>query len=162
MEKVLLAIEGREIDKRVVKVAKELCSYVKAELNVLQLISLPMKKISRQAKRIRDYIEISAVAATFGEMGEHEKAKEIMLPPKEVKQILSEEPNERITYEVKVSSGNIEKDIEEYVHSHKDIILTIFNVSERKEKLREVSQKVQRLREKVGKKIFMPIIVINK
>ena len=72
MQKVLLAIDGINPDRKVFEYAVQLCQRIKADLSVFQVINPRrykeyLKTIRKRADNARKYIEGAMVAATFAE-----------------------------------------------------------------------------------------------
>ena len=83
MEKVLLAIDGISPSKQILQYALQLSQRIRAQLNVLEIITPEsskeyVSKVRRVVNHTKRYFEGSMVAATFAEAGEHEMAKELM------------------------------------------------------------------------------------
>jgi hypothetical protein len=71
------------------------------------------------------------VAATFAEAGEHETALDIMADAsKEIRRLLQESEEAGVHCHFSMKSGNPEKEIVNYVNDHRDVVLTIYDVSD--------------------------------
>jgi nucleotide-binding universal stress UspA family protein len=137
MEKVLLAVEGVTPSKKALRYAVELCKRIKAELDVLQVISSRnykkyIKNLGERVNRARSHVESSMIAATFAEAGEHEIAK--ALKEEALTNIISEflPDSERDTVHchLSVRSGPSDEEIVHFVNDHRDIVLTIYDAPE--------------------------------
>ena len=133
MEKVLLAIDGMTADKKTFHYAVQLCKRIKAELNVLQVVT-PKKcgeylvAVGKKAKPVNRYIEQSFIAAAFAEAGEHETAKDLMSEAfRNLKKLLSESEKEGIPYHLTMKSGDPKQEIDNYLNTHRDVVLTIYD-----------------------------------
>ena len=167
MHKVLLAIDGPVPNRKLFSYAVDLCQRIKAELNILQVIRLKegsasAKKIREKTGRIRKLFENSMMAVTFAESGEHETAKQIMARArKNIDPLLPESTEKGIRFELKLTVGDPEKEIVDYVAAHRDVVITICDT-------RSVpvaasghsatgSQLVLRLKEKID----VPLVALN-
>lgn len=136
MEKVLLAIDGITPNKKAVRYAVELCKRIKADLNVLQVISSRnykkyMKNLGERVNRARSYVEGSMIAATFAEAGEHEMAKALKEQAlSNINQFLPESERDAVHCHLSMKSGPLDKEIVHYVNEHRDIVLTIYDALE--------------------------------
>lgn len=135
MEKVLLAIDGMTPDRKAFRYAVSLCKRIRAELSIFQIIRPQYyreykKKIRKKGLFARKFIEGSMVAATFAEAGEHETALDIMAEvSKEIRRLLQESEEAGVHCHFSITSGNPEKEIVNYVNDHRNVVLTIYDVS---------------------------------
>ncbi|MBW2408080.1 MAG: universal stress protein [Deltaproteobacteria bacterium] len=136
MEKVLLAIDGMTPDRKAFRYAIALCRRIRAELNIFQIIRPKhyqeyVKKVQKKASLARKFLEGSMVAATFAEAGEHETALDIMAEAsKEIRHLLQESEEAGVPCQFSIKSGHPEKEIVNYVNNHRNVVLTIYDVSE--------------------------------
>lgn len=133
MNKVLLAIDGTTHSPKGFQYALQLCQWIKAEMEILQVIS-PQKvrnylgKVQKSADNARRYLESSFAAAAFAEAGEHETAEHILTDAKkEAQRLLSESKEAGIQCHLTFKTGNPKEEIADYVKNHRDIILTIYD-----------------------------------
>ena len=135
MEKVLLAIDGMTPDRKAFRYAVALCERIRAELSIFQIIRPQYyreykKKIRRKGLLARTFIEGSMVAATFAEAGEHETALDMMAEAsKKIRDLLQESEEAGVHCHFSIKSGNPEKEIINYVNDHRNVVLTIYDVS---------------------------------
>lgn len=131
MHKVLLAIDGPLPNRKLFTYAVDLCQRVTAELNILQVIALggksvPVKKIREKTGRIRKLFESSMMAATFAESGDPDTAKRIMeRARKNIDPLLPESTEKGVPFDLTVTIGDPEKEIIDYVISHRDVVITV-------------------------------------
>lgn len=136
MQKVLLAIDGITPTQKVVRYAIELCKYIKADLNVLQIISSPsygkyMENLKQRINKARKNIEDSMIAATFAEAGEHEMAKtQKKQDPANSGRLPSGPEGTDVHFHWSMKSGRPDKEIVNYVSNNRDIVLTIYDAPE--------------------------------
>ena len=136
MKKVLLAIDGMTPDQKAFRYAVSLCKRIRAELNIFQIIRPRyyrkyMKKVRNKASLARKFMEGSMVAATFAEAGEHETALDMMAEvSKEIRRLLQESEEAGVHCHFSIKSGNSEKEIVDYVNDHRNVVLTIYDVSD--------------------------------
>ena len=167
MKKVLLAIDGITPNHKVFHFAIQFCKRIKAELNVFQIInprnfSEYLKKIRYSAENAGGYFSRTMVAATFAEAGDHETAKEIMsAAQKNYNRLLSETDNEGVTCHYTMKSGAPDKEIINYVHAHRDVVVAIYDEAERKTdktKMKKNNTTPRRIRHRLA----IPLVVIDR
>ncbi len=161
MQKVLLAIDGINPDRRVFDYAVQLCKRIKAELSVFQIINPRryreyLKTVRKRADNTRKYIEGAMVAATFAETGEHETAREIMSKALEnTNRLLPESEKAGVRCHFAVKTGSPAKEIINYVNAHRDVVLTIYDSSfEDRDGTRGVPGKIKQ-------KLAVPLVVVQ-
>jgi hypothetical protein len=170
MKKVLLAIDGMTLDRRVFSYAVELCKRIKTELDILQIIRL--RTYSRYAKKVRQgshhakrYIEGAMIAATFAEAGEHEMAKEMKEMKAEalrnINQLLPEPKMAGIPWHLTMRSGSPDQEILSYVNDHRNIVLTIYDASEEEGKEAPTGRKKKTLPREIREKLSTPIVMMK-
>ena len=139
MEKVLLAISGVSPSLKAFQYTAELCSRIKADLNILQIVRLAktkdgLKRIRDKAGQLRRRIEDSMTAATFAEAGEHEIARDILdQARRNLAPLLGQAEESGLTYEVTFKAGEPREEIVSYLNDHRDIVLTVCDVDSGKE-----------------------------
>jgi nucleotide-binding universal stress UspA family protein len=139
MEKVLLAIDGITPDKKAFNYAVELCSRIKAELNVLHIIrsheaSNLLERAINKAKYAKLFFEGAMVAATFAEADEHETANDLMNQAlKNINKLLSESEESGISCHLTMKSGNPNEEIVRFVNEHKDVVIAVYDPAGKKE-----------------------------
>jgi len=137
MEKILLAIDGITPDRKAFRYAVTLCKRIRAELSIFQIIRPQYyreyrKKILKKGSIMRKFVEGSMVAATFAEAGEHDTALDIMAEAsKEIGGLLLESEEAGVHCHFAIKSGNPEKEIIDYVNDHRNVVLTVYDVSDR-------------------------------
>lgn len=166
MEKVLLAINGVKPSHKVFRYAVELCQRLKAELQVLQVISPGqygeyLKKVRKGAHWAKHFIEDSMIAATFAEAGEYGTAKDIIVQArKNMNQLLPESERAGVPYHLTIKSGRPSKEIIRYVKEHRDVVLTIYDGAQDENPVRgmSVDRDVPR---KIREHMSIPLVVIK-
>jgi len=164
MEKVLLAIDGISPSKEIFRYAVQLCQRIRAQLNVLEIISPRrsieyFKGVRRSANRTTRYFERSMVAATFAEAGEHEMAKKLMPQALEnLNQLLPESEKAGMTCQLSLKPGSVPEEIIKYVKTHRDVVLAIYDGSEGR---RGVSIKTAPIPRKIIQNLSVPLVVIR-
>ena len=139
MEKVLLAIDGITPDKKAFNYAVELCSRIKAELNVLHIIRSRnmggfLAKAKNSANHAKLFFEGAMVAATFAEADEHETANDLMNQAlKNINKLLSESEESGISCHLTMKSGNPTEEIVRFVHENKDVVVAVYDPAGEKE-----------------------------
>lgn len=160
MEKVLLAIEGITPNKKAVRYAAELCKRIKADLNILQIIN--SLNLGERVNRVRRYIEGSMIAATFAEAGEHEMAKDVREQAlKNINQWLPESEKESVHCHLSVRSGSPDKEIVNYVNDHRDIILTIYDISKEEMGEAHIKTKTRDVPYRIRQRLLTPLVVVR-
>ena len=136
MEKVLLAIDGMMPEPKAFRYAVALCKRIKAELSIFQIIRPDYyrkykKKIRNKASIAKKFFEGSMMAATFAEAGEHEVALDIMdEAATEIRRLLKESEEAGVPCHFSIKTGNPENEIVNYVNDHRNVVLTIYDVSD--------------------------------
>jgi nucleotide-binding universal stress UspA family protein len=167
MEKVLLAIDGMTPDRKAFRYAIALCKRIRAELSIFQIIRPQYyreykKKIRKKGLFVRKFVEGSMVAATFAEAGEHETALDIMAEvSKEIRRLLQESKEAGVHCHFSITSGNPEKEIIDYVNDHRNVVLTIYDVSNQSaDQNANISKKKNSLA-KITKGLSVPLVTVH-
>ena len=167
MEKVLLAIDGMTPDRKAFRYAIALCKRIRAELSIFQIIRPQYyreykKKIRKKGLFVRKFVEGSMVAATFAEAGEHETALDIMAEvSKEIRRLLQESEEAGVHCHFSITSGNPEKEIVNYVNDHRNVVLTIYDVSDHDvNEANNISKKKISLA-KITKGLSVPLVTVH-
>ena len=167
MEKVLLAIDGMTPDRKAFRYAIALCKRIRAELSIFQIIRPQYyreykKKIRKKGLFVRKFVEGSMVAATFAEAGEHETALDIMAEvSKEIRRLLQESEEAGVHCHFSITSGNPEKEIIDYVNDHRNVVLTIYDVSDHDvNEANNISRKKKTLA-KITKGLSVPLVMVQ-
>jgi len=111
---------------------------------------------------MRKFVEGSMVAATFAEAGEHETALDIMAEAsKEIRGLSQESEEAGVHCHFSIKSGNPEKEIIDYVNDHRNVILTIYDVSDH-----DVNEAVNIYRKKnslakMTKRLSVPLVTVH-
>jgi nucleotide-binding universal stress UspA family protein len=166
MEKVLLAIDGMTPDRKAFRYAVSLCKRIRAELSIFQIIRPQYyreykKKIRKKGLFARKFIEGSMVAATFAEAGEHETALDIMAEvSKEIRRLLQESEEAGVHCHFSITSGNPEKEIVNYVNDHRNVVLTIYDVSN--PDVNEAANSIKKnTLERITKGLSVPLVMVQ-
>jgi len=167
MERVLLAIDGMTPDRKAFRYAIALCKRIRAELSIFQIIRPQYyreykKKIRKKGLFVRKFVEGSMVAATFAEAGEHETALDIMAEvSKEIRRLLQESEEAGVHCHFSITSGNPEKEIIDYVNDHRNVVLTIYDVSNQSaDQNANISKKKNSLA-KITKGLSVPLVTVH-
>jgi nucleotide-binding universal stress UspA family protein len=167
MEKVLLAIDGMTPDRKAFRYAIALCKRIRAELSIFQIIRPQYyreykKKIRKKGLFVRKFVEGSMVAATFAEAGEHETALDIMAEvSKEIRRLLQESEEAGVHCHFSIKSGNPEKEIINYVNNHRNVVLTIYDVSDHDvDEVANISKKKSTLA-RIRKDLSVPLVMVQ-
>ena len=167
MQKVLLAIDGINPDRKVFEYAVQLCQRIKADLSIFQVINPRrykeyLKTIRKRADNARKYIEGAMVAATFAEAGEHETAREIMSKALEnINRLLPESEKAGVQCHFAVKTGNPAKEIINYVNGHRDVVLTIYDSSLEDRKGTRGVKKQQGVPRKIKQQLAVPLVIVQ-
>ena len=133
MSKILLAIDSITPSRKVFQYALQLCQWMKAEMDILQIINPRnyrnhLAKTRKKADNTRRYLQSVFAAAAFAEANEHEIARDIMADAKEnINRLLPDSGKAGIKYRLICKSGDPEKEITDYVEAHRDIALAIYD-----------------------------------
>ena len=166
MEKVLLAIDGITPDKKTFTYAVELCSRIKAELNVLQIIRLQetnsfLEKAIHRAKHAKLFFEGTMVAATFAEAGEHEAANDLMNQAlKNINKLLPESEKSGISCHLTMKSGNPSEEIVRFVHDHKDVVIAVYDPAGEKEQ-NTSDRKIKKMIQAITDALPIPLVMVQ-
>ena len=167
MKKVLLAIDGMTPDRKAFRYAVALCKRIRAELNIFQIIRPQYyreyrKKIQKKGLLARKFVDGSMVAATFAEAGEHETALDIMAEAsKEIRRLLQESEEAGVHCHFSFKSGNPETEIVNYVNDHRNVVLTIYDVSDPDVKeIASISKRKNTLA-KITKGLSIPLVTVQ-
>jgi nucleotide-binding universal stress UspA family protein len=167
MEKVLLAIDGMTPDRKAFRYAVALCERIRAELSIFQIIRPQYyreykKKIRKKGLFARTFIEGSMVAATFAEAGEHETAMDMMAEAsKKMRDLLQESEEAGVHCHFSIKSGNPEKEIINYVNDHRNVVLTIYDISDHDvDEAANISNKKSALA-RIRKNLSVPLVTVQ-
>lgn len=167
MKKVLLAIDGMAPDIKAFQYTVQLCRRIKAELNVLQVISAKnygrfMSKAKRSAKPAKRYVEGALMAIAFAEAGEHETADALMSEAlRNLKQLLPESEKEGVRFHVTVKAGSLKREIIRYLSEHRDVVLTVYDAHHRKGADAGFAKRYRAHAEEIQKALSIPLVVIQ-
>jgi hypothetical protein len=166
MEKVLLAIDGITPDKKAFNYAVELCSRIKAELNVLQIISSQnannfFDKAIIRAKHAKLFFEGTMVAATFAEAGELETAADLMNQAlANINKLLPESEKSGISCHLTMKSGNPREEIVRFVREHKDVVIAVYDPAVEKEQ-NTSKRKIKKLIQSITDALSIPLVMVQ-
>jgi len=136
-------------------------------LNVFQIINPRnygeyLKKVRKGAGHARGYIESSMVAATFAEAGEHETAKEIMsVALRNINLLLPESEKEGVQCHFTIKPGAPDKEIINYVNTHRDVVLTIYDSSRKDHDETSFTSKKRAVSRQIKQKLSVPLLVVH-
>jgi hypothetical protein len=167
MEKVLLAIDGINPDKKAFNYAVELCARIKAELNVLQIIRSQsingfLGKAINSAKHAKLFFEGSMMAATFAEAGEHETADDLMNQAlKNINKLMPESEKSGISCHLTIKSGNPNEEIVRFVRENKDVVVAVYDpTSEKKQNTSDL--KVKKMIQSITDALPIPLVMVQR
>jgi nucleotide-binding universal stress UspA family protein len=167
MKKVLLAIDGMTPDRKAFRYALALCKRIRAELSIFQIIRPQYyreykKKIRQKGLFVKKFVEGSMVAATFAEAGEHETALDIMAEAsKEIRRLLQESEEAGVHCYFSIKSGNPDKEIVNYVSDHRNVVLTIYDVSDQGADQNTNNSKKKNSLAKITKRLSVPLVTVQ-
>ena len=134
MKTVLFAIDHMSPDQQALDYTLTLCRRMLAKLDVLHIIRSPAKPggymdtITSRALRARDAFENTMITATFAQAGVVDPEKELkMAAYDQFKRKLPPKANSAIDYHCVVTGEASDMVIERYVHSHRNVVLAIFD-----------------------------------
>jgi hypothetical protein len=167
MEKVLLAIDGTNPDKKVFGYALQLCQRIKAELDVIWVMKpSKYKKYLKKAGQITGhaskYIEGSLVAATYAEASDHETAEAVMSEAlKHLKQLLPEPDKAGVQYRLTMKAGNPKDEIVNYINGHREVILAIYDAPGEKRDHTMMANRHRSVLSELKQALSIPLVVIQ-
>lgn len=168
MEKVLLAIDGMIPEQKAFRYAVALCKRIKAELSIFQIVKPQYyreynKKIRNKAAVAKKFFEGSMMAATFAEAGEREVALDIMNEAtKEIRRLLKESEEAGVQCHFSIKTGNPENEIVNYVNDHRNVVLTIYDVSDPEaDEAGHMYRKIDTLA-KIKKSLSVPLVTVQR
>jgi hypothetical protein len=167
MKKVLLAIDGISPDKKAIDYTVQLCKRIKAELNVLQVISSNnggsyFSKAREKVKLAKNYMEGSLTAVAFAEAGDHETAEVMMSEAlRNLKQLIPESEKDGFRYHLTVKAGNLKQEISRYLKEHRDVVLAIYDAYHRKGADPCFAENQGALIQDIQKTFSIPLVVIQ-
>lgn len=167
MEKVLLAIDGISPSKQILHYAVQLSQRIRAQLNVLEIISPNRSKeyihrVRRVANHTKRYFERSMVAATFAEAGEHEMAQELTAQALEnLNQLLPESEKAGMASRLTLKPGHFAEEILKYVETHRDVVLAICDGTQGEDLTGRVLRKNTPAPREIIQNLSIPLVVIR-
>jgi hypothetical protein len=135
MKKVLLAIDGLTPDQKAFQYAVGLCQRIRVELNIFQVIQPAIFKKYRESlcqkgRMVRRLFEETMVAATYAEADEHATARDMLArASRESRRLLQASEKAGVHCHFIVRSGNPDREIVDYVKSHRDVVMTIYDAT---------------------------------
>jgi nucleotide-binding universal stress UspA family protein len=167
MEKVLLAIDGISPSKQILHYAVQLSQRIRAQLNILEIISPKRSKeyldrVRRVANHTKRYFERSMIAATFAEAGEHEMAQELRAQALEnLNQLLPDSEKAGMACQLTLKPGHFAEEILKYVKTHRDVVLAIYDGTQGKDLTGRVSRKNTPVPREIIQNLSIPLVVIR-
>ena len=167
MEKVLLAISGITPSKKVFSYAVELCKRIRAELDILQIIRPKLcrqylRKARERSHHAKRYIERTMTVAAFAEAGEHEMAKEMEAQAlKNINGLLPESEMAGVPCHLTMKSGSPDKEVLNYMNEHRDIVLTIYDVTKEEKRTPSPGSKKKRRFREIRENIPTPLVMMR-
>jgi nucleotide-binding universal stress UspA family protein len=167
MKRILLAIDGLLPNRKAFHYAVDLCSRMRAELNVFQILRPQLyreciRKIKKKSVHARNLLEGAMVAATFAEAGEQEFASEIAAEAStEIKSLLHESQEAGVHCHFLTATGDPEKEIVNYVDNHWNVVLTIYDHSTLNEKSASVRPLEKGMLTRMKKNMSVPLVTVH-
>lgn len=161
-----MAIDGITPDQKVFQYAIELCKRIKADLNIFQIVNPVnykeyLKELRKSTKQAGKYMESTMAAVAFAEAGEHETALDIMAEAsKNTGRLLPEVEKAGVQCKYFIKSGDSDKEIIDYVDTHRDVVLAIYDASVSMKRLKGRKKKTVRPL-KIKEKLPIPMVVVN-
>ncbi len=116
------------------------------------------QKLSRAGDKMDKYQE----AITFAEAGEHETALDITAEASmEIRRLLQESEKVGIRCHFSIKSGNPEKEIINYVNDHRNVVLTIYDVSDQGADQNTNNSKKKNSLAKITKRLSVPLVTVQ-
>lgn len=166
MEKVLLAIDGIAPDKKAFRYAVDLCTRIKAELDVLQVVRSKnltgyLAKAKNTATQARLFFEGTMMATAFAEAGEHETADALMDEAlKNINKLLPESENSGISCHLTMKSGDPKQEIVRFVQENKDVVIAVYDPpGERASK--KGNRKIQKFIQSITDALPIPLVMVQ-
>jgi nucleotide-binding universal stress UspA family protein len=166
MEKVLLAIDGITPDKKAFNYAVELCTRIKADLNVLHIVRSQnmnglLEKAINRAKCAKLFFEGTMMATTFAEAGEHATADNLMNQALiNINKLLPESEKAGISCHLTMKSGNPNEEIVRFVRDHKDVVVAIYDPSDEK-KQKTSDPRIKKLIRSITDAVPIPLVMVQ-
>jgi nucleotide-binding universal stress UspA family protein len=166
MEKVLLAIDGITPDEKAFHYAVELCTRIKADLNILHIVRSQnmnglLEKAINSAKCAKLFFEGTMMATTFAEAGEHETADNIMDQAlKNINKLLPESEKAGISCHLTMKSGNPNEEIVRFVKDHKDVVVAIYDPSGEK-KQNTSDPRIKKMIRSITDAVPIPLVMVQ-
>ena len=102
------------------------------------------------------------MAATFAEAGEHETALDIKAEAsKEIRRLLQESEKAGVHCHFSMKSGNPEQEIVNYVNDHRNVVLTIYDVSDQDANEAANNSKKEKSLTKIRKSLSVPLVTVQ-
>ena len=167
MQKVLLAINGISPNQKAFSYAVQLCKRIKAELNILNIISLEycsrcLNRVRRSARNANRVFEGYMVAAAFAEAGEHEIANEMREQAlKNINELLTGPERAGVPCHLTMRSGNPDEEVVKYVKDHRDVVLTIYDTPKKESSGKTKGGAKRRALKGIRAKLATPLVVMR-
>ena len=166
MEKVLLAIDGITPDKKAFNYAVELCTRIKADLNVLHIVRSQnmnglLEKAINSAKCAKLFFEGTMMATTFAEAGEHATADNLMNQALiNINKLLPESEKSGISCHLTMKSGNPSEEIVRFVQDHKDVVIAVYDPAGEKEQ-KPNSKNTKKMIRSIADALPIPLVMVQ-
>lgn len=157
MRQVLLAIDGETPTRAVFQYATELCQQVRAELRILQFIE-DSQRLLLTPKRLKSRGSRQGKAFTAAAGEGSRKADELLCEVSgPLKKLLADQPG-KVPFKLALSAETPERGLSDYVDTHHDIILTVFDQArDRETDKKKKTLKLDRLKKTLG----VPLVVVK-
>ena len=130
MGKVLLAVNGAAPSVKIFRFALDLCTKIRAELSVLQVVDVAEygRHLEKRRHKAGKSVETSFMAAAFAESGEHEYAKTLMEKAEnKARELIPQSRESGVDCTVSLGTGKIDKEVFRFVDGHPEIMLTVLD-----------------------------------
>ncbi len=163
MKQVLLAIDGAMPTITVFQYAVGLCRRIGAELNILQFlqearVSCRLGETRGKVGRLGRLLEDSFAGVAFAEEGLFKMADSLSVNVSDpLKELIETSPNP-VRVKASVSAGRPETDLSNYVDTHQDVVLTIFDPSVDQSRLPGLRRTMIK---NIRKNLKVPLVVVR-
>ena len=133
MKTILLAVEGRSLDRKVLGYALNLCNPVRAGLDVLQIVRFGGRPkgfggLRQRIAQAHAAFDKAMVAATYAEAGVPELSETVQREAMEkIRRLQPPEMDTAIDYHCIVTGENPDSVVMRYVEEHRNLVMAIYD-----------------------------------
>jgi len=157
MKKILLATYGISPDPSSVLCTLDIASQLGSEVEIFEVLSPNLDaQIKREGalKLVKSFMEDVMVAVTFAEQKEHEIAKEVIDEAMaNLRPFWGKVRDAGLKVDLVIRRGDIVKEIVNYVHVKKDIILAVLSLGK--------SKKKNKIIKRLEKELDIPLVIVK-